>query len=105
MRESVSSKQSPAGKPKPAYCLFTSAPPRGHSGISIITTPEIAADAFSSDAREDLYGFWRWEERVFNLGPIWDARGPSYAVKDIPGKGKGVVTRRDIGKGAVCMLA
>ncbi|KAF6813170.1 hypothetical protein CMUS01_12894 [Colletotrichum musicola] len=100
----VSSKKSPAGKSKPAYCLFTSAPLRGYSGISIITTPEIAADAFSSEALEDLYDFWRWEEGVFNLGPIWDARGPSYAVKDIPGKGKGVVARRDIGKGEVFML-
>ncbi|KAF6813882.1 A/G-specific adenine glycosylase [Colletotrichum plurivorum] len=100
----VSSKQSPAGESKPAYCLFTSAPLRGYSGISIITTPEIAADAFSSDALKDSYDFWRWEERVSNLGPIWDAQGPSYAVKDIPGKGKGVVARRDIRIGEVFML-
>ncbi|KAK4162365.1 SET domain-containing protein 5 [Cladorrhinum sp. PSN259] len=66
----------------PYYCLYSNSH-QNHLGFSLITTPEVAAEAVS----------------ILNSAlPANQVSDPSYKVVDIPGKGKGVVATRKIKK-------
>jgi len=83
------------------FCLFTYSAFHGDRPISIITTPAVAADTASI---------------VQESGVLWEAKGNSpgatipadkdstYEVRNLPGKGKGVVARRRIQRGEVVMV-
>ncbi|KAG7110450.1 SET domain-containing protein 5 like [Verticillium longisporum] len=47
---------------------------------------------------------WDWERRIFTPGPVVTDKGPSYAVRDLPGRGKGVIAQRTIRQGEILML-
>ncbi|KAK0729546.1 hypothetical protein B0H67DRAFT_476558 [Lasiosphaeris hirsuta] len=83
------------------WCVFTNAAmPRGNGerrGISIVTTPALAADAFDLTRHP--------------LAAAFDAIPPKkrfdalpYEVRDVPGKGKGAVATRRIEKGRVVLI-
>jgi len=78
------------------YCVFTHAIAEKYDSISLITTPEFAVDY--TQVLVDLSS--AWECRGVNSAP--GAAGPdafSYEVTDVPGKGKGLVTRRVFHRG------
>ena len=79
------------GSDKKEYCVFTNTSfPRPGQGISIITTPERAlsiAKAFNYPAH-----------------PASLDNDPPYEIREIPGKGKGVVATRRIPKGTNLMV-
>ena len=81
-----------AGTP---YCVFTNAHLHGDRGVSIITTPKSAASTLHS------------LETVFTR-PLQQippgTEGPAYEVRDIPGKGMGVVAIRPVRKGEKIMV-
>jgi hypothetical protein len=71
------------------YCVFTNAN-FGRYGVSLITTPEIAAGSVGvlEDSSENI-------NITLQRG---EGEGPPYEIRDIPGKGKGVVATRLIPK-------
>lgn len=79
------------------YCLFTYTGFHGATDISIITTPEIAAEATA--LLEDPDPLWyTWNE------PVAPADGDEpYELREIPGKGIGVVATRRIRRGEVVL--
>ncbi|PKS06746.1 hypothetical protein jhhlp_006820 [Lomentospora prolificans] len=74
------------------YCVFTNAHFQGNQGVSIITTPELAAGTL--DKLEETF------TTVFQR----TKRGPLYRVVDIPGKGRGAVAARKIKRGEKFMV-
>lgn len=80
------------------YCLYTYTSFHGGGDISIITTPEIAAEATA--LLEDPDPQWyRWNEPV---APAYGQDEP-YELREIPGKGIGVVATRKIQRGEVIL--
>jgi hypothetical protein len=74
------------------YCVFTNSMFHGNYGISIIATPETiggSTESLGKSFRTPLTG----------LGAV-----PPYEVKDIPGKGKGVIATRMIRRGETFMI-
>ncbi|KAI1383977.1 SET domain-containing protein [Hypoxylon trugodes] len=72
--------------PETKYCVYSNSQ-HGHGGVSIITTPEIAASSveiLNDSGNTHLKSF------------INNTTGPAYEVADIPGKGKGMVATRHI---------
>lgn len=82
------------------YCVFTKHGFRGTRGISILATPEIAAE---------LAGLLHdpnpaWLHRQARLYYVKEDEGPlAYTVRDIPGRGKGMVANRTIRAGEVIL--
>ncbi|KAI1503458.1 hypothetical protein F5X99DRAFT_417223 [Biscogniauxia marginata] len=79
-------------------CTFTYANLRGESGISIVTTPEIASAGMG--VLEDPDPQWANWERGYTYS---FSERPPYEIKDIEGKGLGVVANRSIHRGEVIM--
>ncbi|KAI1138320.1 SET domain-containing protein [Hypoxylon sp. FL0543] len=71
------------------YCVFTNSQ-HGDGGVSIITTPETAAN--SVEILNDS-GYTHTKSFISNNGA-----GAAYEVVDIPGKGKGVIATRRISR-------
>lgn len=90
------------------HCLFTQAAFRSGHGVSIITSPGPASDLIGSGAMSDTESYLPMSispPRIFTPGPAVDfLRVPAYEVRDLPGKGKGVIAARRIEKGEVLML-
>ncbi|KAI6374046.1 hypothetical protein MCOR25_003279 [Pyricularia grisea] len=87
----------PASQPrKPKYCVYTHASFAGSHGMSIITTPTIAA--IVAPLVHGIDPTWAsWQSKRL---PRMEPRDPApYMVVDIPGKGKGVVATANILKG------
>lgn len=78
------------------YCVFTNSMFQGNHGVSIITTPEIAAS--SVDLLTTLNA--AQDPQLGNQAPD----PPPYEVREIPGKGMGVVATRRIRHGEVLMV-
>ena len=72
------------------YCVYTSAT-HGRNGLSIVTTPEVAADVVQLLAKP------------YELPPL-SHLSPVYDVVDVPGKGKGVVANTLIPALSVIMI-
>ncbi|KAH8883149.1 SET domain-containing protein [Thozetella sp. PMI_491] len=78
-----------------SFCVYTNAMIPRRDGISIITTPEIAATSMS------LF------EHIFDLpfanrSKTYD--GNLYELRDVPGKGKGAIATRRIARDMVIMI-
>ncbi|RYP04755.1 hypothetical protein DL765_010073 [Monosporascus sp. GIB2] len=101
------------------YCIYTNSA-HGHRGVSLITTPETAAnivellDDFNPDfMREQLDPYRSTSNRTYAV-PIRRDTGTelpesageqrSYEIVDTPYKGKGVVATRRIKRGEVIMV-
>ncbi|SPO04011.1 uncharacterized protein DNG_06694 [Cephalotrichum gorgonifer] len=78
------------------YCVFTNAHFHGNNGISIITTPALAAHTL--DTIESTFA------SPFRQAFLDPEGRPAYEVRDIPGKGKGAVAVRTIRKGERFMV-
>ncbi|KAI2601831.1 SET domain-containing protein [Hypoxylon sp. NC1633] len=84
-----------ADEPGPQFCVYTFEPFRGDQGISIITTPVLAAGMI--DALDDAVVPPKL--RDFSSPALTAGQGsPAYVIKDVPGKGKGLVAKRKIRK-------
>ena len=82
-------------------CTYTVTSLRGGPGLSIITLPIIAAGLSTSLQNPDI----PWLEHKRNQPFKPDSNStPAYEVKEIPGKGLGVVATRDIKKDTIVML-
>ena len=91
----------PNKQPEKEFCLYTSSSFHDGLGTSLITEPHIAASLV--DAIDDPGIEWQW--RTHPNGSRFDARAePPFEVRDLPGKGKGVVATRDIEAGEVLMV-
>ena len=86
----------PADESSSKYCLFTYGGFHGGADISIITTPEIAAEATALLEHPDP----RWDGWNAPVPPA-DGEGEPYELREIPGKGIGVVAARRIRRGEV----
>lgn len=75
------------------YCVFTNAHFHGNQGVSIITTPELAASTLN-----------KLEETFTAPFQQPKSSGPLYEVVDMPGKGKGAVAKRKIRRGEKFMV-
>ncbi len=87
------------GTPSNKICVYTSSTFNQNKGLSIITTPETAASIFDS-VREPLATY----RNRRHLAENHDDTSLSYAVKDIPNKGRGVVAARNISQFEVIMV-
>ncbi|EJT82580.1 hypothetical protein GGTG_02553 [Gaeumannomyces tritici R3-111a-1] len=87
-----------------AYCLFTDTAFRG-SGISVVTTPELAA-SLTGGILDD--GAVPASQRDHPSSPMSPGRHGgdelAYEIRDLPGRGKGVVATRRIGAWEVIMV-
>ncbi len=98
--------------PQTTYCLYTaatygrdsaslSAQDSSFHGVSLITSPETAADLVGADAFEDRASYGgASRKRVFAPGPV----GGAYEVRPSAGKGLGVFAARKIAQGEIAML-
>ncbi|KAK3386186.1 hypothetical protein B0H63DRAFT_434062 [Podospora didyma] len=88
------------------WCVYTNAavPHNGH-GISIITTPERAAESLSLFEHDIEFLSHPPTSRAHNV-TAEKLEGPNrpFEVRDIPGKGKGAVASRRIEKGRVILV-
>lgn len=75
-------------------CTFTVSSLRGGPGMSIITTPVVAAQLSSTFQDPDIA--WLEKQRKSRLAGL---PGKSYEVKEIPGKALGMVATRAIAAG------
>ncbi|KAH9892149.1 SET domain-containing protein [Xylariomycetidae sp. FL2044] len=83
------------------YCVYTNSQ-HGNKGVSFITTPEIAAD--SIDILDDAgYTHTRNLATTDNGSGGGGGGGPVVEMIDVPGKGKGVIAKRDISRAEVIM--
>ena len=79
----------------PPLCVFAAAHFRGGAGLGLLATPELAASVV--DRLDDAAVPAR--ERDHPSSPLASEESePAYVVEDVPGRGKGVVARRKIGK-------
>ncbi|KAK7755497.1 hypothetical protein SLS62_002429 [Diatrype stigma] len=101
------------------YCLYTNSA-HGHYGVSLIATPETAANAaemlddFNADFLRPIGSQINVPRRSGNGTAVQDGTRASdgnnddndrpYEVVDMPGKGKGVVARRRIARAEVVMV-
>lgn len=77
------------------YCVFTNAHFHGDRGISLITTPESAARTLDTLESTFTSPFQRADP---------GSKGPAYEVREIPGKGRGVIAIRPIPRGERFMV-
>lgn len=80
------------------YCVYTKTSLHGTSGLSVLSTPEIAAGLAAYLA--DFDPAWLHPQARFYYQSTGD-NPPYYEVRDIPGKGKGAVATRAIRAGEV----
>ncbi|KAK0624985.1 RmlC-like cupin domain-containing protein [Bombardia bombarda] len=77
------------------WCIFTNAAVPNKHGISIITTPEIAADSLDLLSHSFSLPFHA-PEKLYKTRP--------YEVRDVPGKGRGAVATQRIEKDRVILI-
>lgn len=79
------------------YCVFTNSLFQGNHGVSIISTPETAASLIPELA-------WTFGSRSVPSVIDHEREQGTWEVRDVPGKGKGVVALRPIPRGELIML-
>ena len=99
------------------YCLYTNSA-HGHSGISLISTPETAASAvemlddFNPDFLRPLGSHVNVPRKNGTVvdgarasaGSYTDGDDPPYELVGLPGKGKGLIATRHISRAEVVMV-
>ncbi len=78
-------------------CAYTDATALGNRGISIVATPEIAASSLA--VQDHAVG-----AAFPDASRMYDPVSPPYEVRDIPGKGKGLVATQHISKDKIVMI-
>jgi hypothetical protein len=85
----------------PADCVFTLATFRGNQGISLITTPDLAASLAGYLDDSDISP--RLRRQLSDSGAHQQEDTTTYEVRDIPGRGKGLVAKHGIAKYDIVM--
>src|SRR5688572_28661074 len=103
-----------ANNPMAQYCVFTTHNFKATHSMSVITTPKIASLIHSANAIHDPVYEWEAGNAMTpanvprRLLPahvrILDEEDRTFEVRAVPGKGKGVIARREIRKGEVIMI-
>lgn len=81
------------------YCVYTHNATRGTRGLSLLSTPEIAAEV--AGHLEDWDPAWLHPQARNYHVTVGGEDGEAYVVKEVDGKGKGAVARRRIKAGEV----
>lgn len=85
----------------PADCVFTLATFRGNQGISLITTPDLAASL--TEQLDDSHVSPRLKRQLSSPGEHQQDNTTAYEIKDFPGRGKGLVAKYGFAKHDVVM--
>jgi hypothetical protein len=85
----------------PADCVFTLATFRGNQGISLITTPDLAASI--AEYLDDSHVSPRLRRQLSDSGLDEQEDTTAYEIRDIPGRGKGLVAKHGIAKHDIVM--
>lgn len=88
--------------PGPQFCLYTFEPFRGDQGLSVITTPALAASMV--DALDDSVVPPKLRDHPSSFLVAEGQRSPAYVIKDVPKRGKGLVAQRPIKKWDVVLV-
>jgi len=88
----------------PFACLYTSAIYHGNTGLSFVGTPQSAAMIAASGGRGGLQVSQELGNPFPVPSPVNHQDDLAYIVKELPGKGKGVVAVRNIQRGEVIMI-
>ncbi|KAK4250070.1 hypothetical protein C7999DRAFT_38993 [Corynascus novoguineensis] len=85
----------------PADCVFTLTAFRGNQGISLITTPDLAASAAThlDDSRVP-----RELRHQLVDTKHQEVEGTAYEIKDLPGRGKGAIAKRKFAEHEIVMV-
>ncbi|KAI1137549.1 SET domain-containing protein [Hypoxylon sp. FL0543] len=86
----------------PQFCVYTIEPFRGDKGLSIVTTPVLAATLVNSLDDSVVPPKLRDHPSSSLAAGVLD--GPAFIMKDVPGKGKGLVAQRQIRKWDVVLV-
>ncbi|OIW31930.1 SET domain-containing protein [Coniochaeta ligniaria NRRL 30616] len=95
----------PRNKPRssPPYCVFSSDHYRAGHGLSVITTPQLAASI--ADTLDDGTVPPPIRNHPSSFLAHSSGPGPAFEIKDLPGRGKGAVATRKIRQWEVAMVA
>ena len=85
----------------PADCVFTLATFRGNQGISLITTPDLAASLAVYLDDSDVSP--RLRRQLSNSGAHQQDDTTAYEIRDVPGRGKGLMAKHGIAKYDIVM--
>ncbi|KAI1803969.1 SET domain-containing protein [Daldinia bambusicola] len=88
--------------PGPQFCLYTFEPFRGNKGLSVVTTPVLAASMV--DALDDTVVPPKLREHPSSSLAAEGRNDLAYVIEDIPGKGKGLVAQRPIRQWEVVLV-
>lgn len=77
-------------------CLFSATTFRNGHGISLVTSTIHASDLVGAESFVDYPVPLSVQKR--------EGRGPSYQIRDVPGKGKGIVATRRIRRGEIILI-
>lgn len=87
--------------PEGVHCIYSA--PAFRDGLGIATRASHAANLVGMGSLDDVVTPHA-PLHSFSSGPVETADGPPYEVRELPGKGKGVVAKRVIRKGEVFMI-
>ncbi|KAI1778834.1 SET domain-containing protein [Hypoxylon cercidicola] len=87
--------------PGPQFCLYTFEPFRGDHGLSVITTPALAASMV--DALDDAVVPPNLRDHP-SSSLAAEGQSPAYVIKDVQKRGKGLVAQRPIRKWDVVLV-
>ncbi|KAK3305864.1 uncharacterized protein B0T15DRAFT_533659 [Chaetomium strumarium] len=87
---------------EPTDCLFTFPTFRGNQGISLITTPHIAASIV--DTLDDSRASAGLRPNHSNLRQERENKTAAYEIRDLPGRGKGLVAKRRFARHETIMV-
>ncbi|KAH8912349.1 SET domain-containing protein [Coniochaeta sp. PMI_546] len=95
----------PRNRPRSSspYCVFSSDHYRGGHGLSVITTPPLAASI--ADTLDDGIVPPHIRDHASSFLVQHRSLTPSFEIKDVPGRGKGTVATRKIRRWEVVMVA
>ncbi|KAI1409834.1 SET domain-containing protein [Hypoxylon sp. FL1857] len=86
----------------PQFCVYTFEPFRGDKGLSIVTTPVLAATVVNS--LDDSIVPPKLRDHASSSLEAEGRDSPAFTIKDVPGKGKGLVAQRQIRKWDVVLV-
>ncbi|KAI0839468.1 hypothetical protein F5Y06DRAFT_22851 [Hypoxylon sp. FL0890] len=86
----------------PQFCVYTFEPFRGDKGLSVVTTPVLAATI--ANFLDDSIVPPRLREHPWSSLAAERQDSPSFTIKGVPGKGNGLVAQRQIHKWDVVLV-
>lgn len=90
------------GDKEAVHCIYTA--PSFRDGLSLAASADDAANMVGMGGGLDSLVAPYTPLHLFSTGAVDGGHGLAYEVVDLPGKGKGAIARREIGKGEVFMV-